>query len=177
MKVIGEFYKRAYEPYVKEVLYCLGQDVMVFFIVMFLVVYFKKNIFIYMYILYIPLAILLNYRLCILIMLERVFDKTILYEIELSKISRENSYSSKWGGIIPELYKNMHVNRYSIICSTIEGKNCRLRSVMSASKAQIFIDKGVKLHRHVTVVYGSLSKIIIHYEDNDDFSRKMNMMF
>jgi len=102
---------------------------------------------------------------------------TCRIQVKLIKLDVENSFSNKCGGIIPELYKERGVNRYYIDCITEDGKKIKLHSVMSGKKAQYLDDNGVKINKNVTIVYGALSKIIIRYEDKDDLSRKMNMMF
>ena len=184
--------KRAYTPYHKECLYCIGNDIHASGIILILTCVFAykmddaaindRTIFFSVIFILIGFAVsecFLNYRLSIISVFERnkAFEKK---KVQICQIVEEASWSGHlWTSAISKLYpQSIDAGRYKLICQNDSGERIILRSVMSEKKrriiaARIFDAKSTKC----VVYYGCYSKIVMYYESNEKWTDIINHTF
>lgn len=158
--------RNEYRPYIKEFLYCLGIDALIILILIICAVAFGEPLLhvVGLYVLpaFLVVETLLNYRLAILIFIERRSRSPIQRRAAVIAIDREWSASGKYESIIEKLYpKELEVSRYKIICETPENKRFRVRSVMAGKRAfELYMMHMKGRLNGVTVTHGPLSKVV-----------------
>lgn len=167
---------KAYEPYIKEGIFCLFQGVLLAILVL-LIAFASK---IYWLLLNIPLYFIsecyLNFRLPILFLCE----KKHAWEtrtVEITCVKYENSGTVKYGSgsIISKLYpKEQQVGRYKLICKNQSGKKLILRSVMPWKKYKLLVNRLLKEPIKCRISYGKLSHVVFKYESDENWARTLN---
>ena len=169
--------RNEYRPYIKEFLYCLGIDAIIILILIVCAVAFGAPLLKVMGLYILPAFLVaetaVNYRLAILICIERRSRSPIQRRAAVISIDAEWSASGKYESIIEKLYpKEMEVGRYKIICEMPDNKRFRVRSVMVRKRAfelEMMHMKG-RLN-DVSVTFGPLSKIVFKITLHDKKGR------
>ena len=166
--------KKAYAPYQKESLYCLPVDISCVALMIVFFIYDEKAFFC-VTLAWELLWIFLNHRITLLSFGESLFCHWESQELTLLKDKTEASFYARTSDSIYLLYpENLRVRKYKIICKNNQGKQIVLRSVMSASKAQLLADT---MPMTCVVLYGRFSHIVFRYQSKEEWAYKCNHKF
>ena len=172
--------RNEYRPYIKEFLYCLGIDAIITLIIIILAVSFNVPHLCLYFLPFLAAEVAWNYRVAILIFIERPSRSPVQCRAAVKVIDTEWSASGKYGSIIDKLYpKELEVGRYKIICEMPEGKRFRVRSVMARKRAFEFEIMHMKGRLNdVSLTYGPISKIVFKITVYDKKGRtQQDMLF
>ena len=171
-----------YSPFYREAIYCLVSDLVVSIVACIVLLLFNIQNIAPQLLLIIPtfflICIFLNYRLAILAIIEKRFNRYVTSEIKIEKISSEYMLSSRWRYksafqcIYPE---KLYVGRYHLSCQNAAGKKVKLWCVLDGKQWEM-LNKICceKKFSKIKVTYGSLSNIIVSFDGKDSFSRNLN---
>lgn len=195
----------AYEPYRREALYCLRVDLLIVFCGAIIVTIAGMPriwpSFYWIFPAYLLIELFLNYSLALIGTMEQRRELFIRRQVRIQKITREHSFSGRWGSVISKLYPpNLMVDRYKMICLDENGEKLTLRSAMSLKKYRLLIERidpacrryhrGRRHERPKpidrtaptelplwTVTIGKYSHIILSYDDKDELCDFLNYQF
>lgn len=171
-----------YSPFYREAIYCLVSDLVVSVVASIVLLLFNIQNIAPQLLLIIPtfflICIFLNYRLAILAIIEKRFNRYVTSEIKIEKISNEYMLSSRWRYksafqcIYPE---KLYAGRYHLSCQNAAGKKVKLWCVLDGKQWEM-LNKICceKQFSEIKVTYGSLSSIIVSFDGKDSFSRNLN---
>ncbi len=172
MDIDRKLIKNSYIPYNREALYCFCIDTMILLLgsAGFICVNAHINapwIFGFIPFCY-TVECFLNYKVSLLSKIEYRYNKYTIIRLRIAKLKIELSWSGSRSdhfnaSALKKLYpKNMHVEKYRIICYDELGKKYRLRMVMSGKKWE----KMLKLierrgDTYVPITFGKLTKVVL----------------
>lgn len=175
-----DYLKKAYSPYYEEMYHCLLIDIPILLIGFLLMFILNAPLVLYAFIgVLFGVEIFLNYKLPILSLFERKFSMYSTESFDLIRLADEWSASGHLGSVMTSLYPDkMRVCRYKILSLNSQRKKFKLRCVMSAKKSQILSDKILREKSlKATITYGRLTRIVIKYEDKDEWAKILNLKF
>ena len=176
MKIDDRLIKKAYAPYNKEALHCLGINIIVLIIIttMFAYGYSQRNFswvwitYVVLILVYLSIEFLLYYRVWLLSKIEYKRKAYTIKKLKLYKLKSEYTltkgytadiFSMDIGTLYP---KEMYVEKCKIICMDESGKKYRLRMVMSGDK-QMKLRKAIESrgNTYLPITFGKLTKIML----------------
>ena len=176
----------SYRPYRKEALHCLGIFICILLtlsIPIALLAYTWDSRILAWFILltvgYIVVDCILIYRLSLISVYENKKCDWSIQKLTITKISQEFSWAFHWSADgISRLYpKELHFDKYKVVCKNEMGSRVVLRTAISGKKYQIIQNRLFEnLDTTCTIYYGKHSKIIMLYKSNKTWTDQLNSM-